>query len=302
LALAQAEMTEAALRAAHPALEIERRVITTTGDRRTDVPLSDVAKAEGHLDKGVFIKELEAALEEGEIDVAVHSLKDMPSELESRFEIAAVLPRAPVGDVLLTKGKGGLAGLKQGATIATSAVRRQRLLRWMRPDLKVTDIRGNVPTRIRKLHESGEIDGILLAEAGLMRLGLLVDGEVRSDGQVAHAAVLDVETFLPAAGQGAVALEIRAGDEAVRALAGAINHDATFDAVTAERKFLELLGAGCETPVGVQSRLEGEELLLRAVVFEDGEAEPLQAEARGHRSDPGALARRLVGNLSRMQS
>jgi hydroxymethylbilane synthase len=135
-----------------------------------------------------------------------------------------------------------------------------------------------------------------------MRLGLLVDGEVRSDGQVAHAAVLDVETFLPAAGQGAVALEIRAGDEAIRALAGAINHDATFDAVTAERRFLELLGAGCETPVGVLSRLEGEELLLRAVVFEDGEAEPLQAEARGHRSDPGALVRRLVGNLSRMQS
>ena len=122
LALAQAELTEVALAEAHPDLEVVRRIIKTTGDRRTDVPLAEVAKAEGHLDKGVFIKELEVALEAGEIDLAVHSLKDMPSELEAPFAIGAVLPRAPVGDVLIAKAPGGLASLPVGATVATSSV------------------------------------------------------------------------------------------------------------------------------------------------------------------------------------
>ena len=122
LALAQAEMTETLLRAAHPGLEIERKVITTTGDRRTDVPLAEVASSEGHLDKGVFIKELEVALAAGEIDVAVHSLKDVPSDLEGGFTLAAVLERAPNGDVLVTKSSGGLDAMLEGAAVATSSV------------------------------------------------------------------------------------------------------------------------------------------------------------------------------------
>ena len=151
MAVGGEEVTEAALREAHPELAIERRVIKTSGDRRTDVPLSEVARAEGHLDKGVFIKELELALQGGEIDVAVHSLKDVPSELEESFAIGGVLPRAPVADVLITKLDGGLEGLPGGATVATSSVRRQRILQWLRPDLKVADIRGNVP-KIGRAH------------------------------------------------------------------------------------------------------------------------------------------------------
>lgn len=301
LALAQAEMTERALREAHPALEIVRKIIKTTGDRRIDVPLSEVAQAEGHLDKGVFIKELELALEGGEIDLAVHSLKDMPSALEEGFAIGAVLPRAPISDVLITKGGGGLKGLPEGATVATSSVRRQRILQWLRPDLKVADIRGNVPTRIRKLHAS-ELSAILLAEAGLVRLGLLEEGVVISEGRSAPAEVLCPEEFLPAAGQGAVALEIRAGDEGLAGLLEALNDQETLEAVTLERKFLELLGAGCDTPVGVLSRVKKETLAMRVLVFEDGEEDPLGAEAEGPRGEPETLAQQLVENLLRRTS
>lgn len=299
MALAQAEMTEAALRDAVPGIVVERRIIKTTGDRRTDVPLVDVAKAEGHLDKGVFIKELEVALEGGEIDLAVHSLKDVPSDLEEGFTIAGVLPRAPVGDVLVTKAAGGLAGLPEGAAVATSSVRRQRMLRAMRGDLKVVDIRGNVPTRLRKLAGQAEIDGLILAEAGLVRLGLIEDGIVKSDGQALWAERLDGEQFLPAAGQGAVALEVRADDIAMRELCGMLNHPPTETAVTAERAFLLLLGAGCETPVGVRTEIDGGVLRMWAKVFEDDHEEPLEAMAEGSAGNVRAVATLLRENLKR---
>ena len=298
LALAQADMTEAALKRAWPDLEIERKIIRTTGDRRRDVPLSEVARVE-HLEKGVFIKELEIALEGEEVDVAVHSLKDMPSVLESGFSIAAVLPRAPVADVLLTRERGGLEALPAGATVATSSVRRQRLLQWLRPDLRVKDIRGNVPTRIGKLHRDRSFDGIMLAEAGLRRLGLLEDGVVSSEQWTVHADVLAVETFPPAAGQGAVALEVRAGDAAAQKLVGAVNHPETMVQVLAERKFLELLEAGCETPVGVFTSVEDDELRIKAMVFEDGKAEPLVGEVTGPKNKAGALVTRLLSEITR---
>jgi hydroxymethylbilane synthase len=301
LALAQAEMTEAALRVAVPGIELERIIIKTTGDRRTDVPLVDVAKAEGHLDKGVFIKELELALEAGQIDLAVHSLKDVPSDLEDGFTIAAVLPRAPVGDVLVTKAAGGLAGLPQGAAVATSSVRRQRMLRAMRRDLEVVDIRGNVPTRLRKLAEQVELDGLILAEAGLVRLGLMADGMVRSGGHDLWAERLDVEQFYPAAGQGAVALELRAGDETMQDLCGQLNHAPSELAVTAERAFLLLLGAGCETPVGVRTELADGVLRMWAKVFEDDHERPLEAMAEGPADDPEAVATLLREQLSRTE-
>jgi hydroxymethylbilane synthase len=301
LALAQAEMTEAALRVAVPGIELERIIIKTTGDRRTDVPLVDVAKAEGHLDKGVFIKELELALEAGQIDLAVHSLKDVPSDLEDGFTIAAVLPRAPVGDVLVTKAAGGLAGLPQGAAVATSSVRRQRMLRAMRGDLRVVDIRGNVPTRLRKLAEQEELDGLILAEAGLVRLGLMADGMVRSGGHDLWAERLDVEQFYPAAGQGAVALELRAGDETMQDLCGQLNHAPSELAVTAERAFLLLLGAGCETPVGVRTELADGVLRMWAKVFEDDHERPLEAMVEGPANDPKAVAALLREQLSRTE-
>mgnify|MGYP003729481583 FL=1 len=306
LGLVQAGMAEEALRAAWPGLEIRRRVIKTTGDRRTDVPLSEVAQA-GGLDKGGFIKELETALQEGEIDVAVHSLKDMPSGLEEEFTIAAVLPRASVRDVLITKEKGGLKGLPEGATVATGSVRRRRLLQSLRPDLQVTDSRGNVPTRIRKLHEAREIDGLLLAQAGLVRLGLLDGGLVKSEGKEAYAEELDEERFVPAAGQGAVALEVRTGDAGTGSICEAVNDEESMLIVRAERSFLALLGAGCETPVGVIGKVARKDdpgarpgdLLMRAVVFEDGESEPLEGAVSGAGKNAGGLAARLLAELKR---
>jgi hydroxymethylbilane synthase len=161
LALVQATATEGLLRAAFPDVTFRRNVITTTGDRRTDVALADVAKSEGTFDKGVFIKELEEALADGSIDIAVHSLKDMPTVLDPRFRMVATLERAPVRDVLLMKSPGGLGALGKGARVGTSSVRRAKQVEFLRPDLKLLDLRGNVPTRVMKLAETMEYDAIL---------------------------------------------------------------------------------------------------------------------------------------------
>ena len=235
LALAQAEMAESALRAVFPDLNIKRRVIKTTGDRRTDIPLSEVARA-ADMDKGVFTKELEVSLQNGEIDIAVHSLKDMPSLLDEEFSIAAVLPRASRRDVLIGKESGGLKGLRHGAKVATSSVRRRRLLESMRPDLEIVDIRGNVPTRIHKLRESEELEGLLLAKAGLCRLDLLHDGVVDSGGKVLYVEELDETVFVPAAGQGAVGLEIRSGDMNALNACKEVNDGNTMRLVAAETR------------------------------------------------------------------
>jgi hydroxymethylbilane synthase len=172
----------------------------------------------------------------------------------------------------------------------------------LRPDLTVVDLRGNVPTRLRKLHESEEFQGILLAEAGLRRLGFLHGGSVCCEEFALAAEVLDAEKFMPAAGQGAVALEVRSSDEETRKLLQAVNDPDTFDAVAAERKFLEYLQAGCDTPVGVLSRLDRDQLVLRAVVYEDNEAEPRVGEVAGPRSDLSGVARRLLESLVRRKS
>lgn len=300
LALVQAEMTEQLLRRAFPETEIVRKVITTTGDRRTDVSLAEVAKQEGVFDKGVFIKELELALAAGEIDLAVHSLKDVPTVLEDTFEIASVLQRAPVADVLVMKQPGGLDGLRQGAVVASSSVRRQKMLRWLRPDITMVDIRGNVPTRLAKLAESDDLDGILLAQAGLQRLGYDPLGEMRTEAGSVYGSLVDPERFLPAAGQGAVGLEVRKGDAVAKAACEAICHQPTMTCITAEREFLRLLDGGCHTPVGVTATLFGDKLLMEGIVFPEGEdmGAPLQAEVSGPATDPLALARRLFQSLS----
>jgi hydroxymethylbilane synthase len=302
LALVQATATEAALAARFPGLELVRSIIRTTGDRRTDVPLDAVAKAEGGFDKGVFIKELEQALDSGDIDLAVHSLKDLPTVLEPRYRLAAVLPRAPIRDVLLTRDATGLFELPAGARVGTSSVRRAKQLAWLRPDLTIIDLRGNVPTRLRKLAEDGHYDAILLAEAGLVRLGFLPVERSAACESVAghgrlHAFRLPEDAFFPAAGQGAIGLEVRADDAATRDRAAAVCHRETWLRVTAEREFLRLLDAGCHTPVGVFSVLEGDQLTLNARVFPESGGEPRAATASGPAADPLALALALYQSL-----
>jgi hydroxymethylbilane synthase len=302
LALVQATATEAALAAAFPQIPLERKVIKTTGDRRTDVSLAEVAKSEGTFDKGVFIKEIEEALDKGDIDIAVHSLKDLPTILEGRYALAAVLERAPVRDVLVMREPGGLSALRQGAVVGTGSVRRARQMEWLRPDIKVEDLRGNVPTRLRKLAEEENYDAILLAEAGLIRLGLIPqdapDGasEPVASFQGLFVTRLEENEFFPAAGQGAIGLETRATDGRSRIFAESIGHRESWLRVTAEREFLRLLDGGCHTPVGVFSSVSGNEIYLSARVFPDEGGTPKTGEARG--TDPLTLALELFNSLS----
>ncbi len=232
---------------------------------------------------------------------AVHSLKDMPTVLDPRFLLAATLERAPVRDVLLTKAPGGFEALPEGAKVGTSSVRRAKQVVFLRPDLEVLDLRGNVPTRIRKLAEATDYDAILLAEAGLVRLGFLQEaasGDLETvagfPGVFAHR--LEEETFYPAAGQGAIVLEVRADDSASLAFAEAICHKETWLKVTAEREFLRLLDGGCHTPVGVYSYLESGELSLFARVFPEEGGKPKVGSAKG--ADPFAVAKELYESLS----
>ncbi|MGJ8726463.1 MAG: hydroxymethylbilane synthase [Roseibacillus sp.] len=294
LALCQAEMTEAALASF---CQLTRQVIVTTGDKRTDVPLAAVAAASGVVDKGVFIKELEVALLDGEIDFAVHSLKDVPTILEPEFEVCAVLPRAPTGDVLITSGP-SLGELPAGATIGTSSVRRKLQLLHLRPDLNVVDIRGNVPTRLQKVVDQPELDGTILAEAGLVRLGYETNGALTTEaGDPLAAHLLDATEFLPAAGQGAVAMEILKSNDAAREILQNINHEETMARITAERHFLALLQAGCDTPVGVQSSVTGDSLQMEARVFEE-DGSLRASKAIGSLGTPEILADNLFRSLA----
>lgn len=301
LALTQARMTEAALQAR--GIEVRIEVIKTIGDKRPDLKLSEFSQGDNPVvDKGIFTKELEEALLRGEIDFAVHSLKDVPTELGEGFEICATLPRADIADVLLTTEQGLVNDLTllREVTIATSSVRRARQLVWMYPGVEVVDIRGNVPTRIQKLVQNEAWAGILLARAGIERLGIYTPGEgsFEMDGTTVHAVELAADSFLPAAGQGAVAMEIRSENAAARAALATINDEPTFTRVTAERAFLARLKAGCQTPVGAYTWFEdgGETLAMSVRVFDEEEpaAEPFVAQVRGPAGDPGALADALM--------
>lgn len=265
LAVAQTRLVEQKLRAAWPAREIRIEIIQTTGDKRLDLSLTQAA---GTLDKGLFTKELEEALLDGRIDVAVHSLKDLPTTLPSGLALTAVLERANPADVLVSKIKGDFYDLPNGSTIATSSLRRQMQLLWKRPDLKIVNIRGNVATRLRKLADNSAWTGIILAAAGLKRLGLnWENGWIESEGATFFCQSLTPDIMLPAVGQGAIALETRGDDMEIEA----IRHDPTWIAVTAERRLLQLLGGGCQTPLGVLARWQDGQLEMRAVLFRDGE-------------------------------
>lgn len=296
LALAQADMTTAALHRAWPVMEVQRQIFVTRGDQKLDLSLLRAGEAGG---KGLFTRELEEALLAGTIDVAVHSLKDLPGHNPEGLEIVAVLERAPVADVLVCKQPGGFAALPQGARIGTSSVRRARQLQWKRPDLGIEEWRGNVPTRLRKLGERDDIAGIILAEAGLRRLGYLLDfeqGMLRWDeGEACVASLGDL--ILPAIGQGAVALQARANRDEVRATLAPLNHAPTMTAIRAEREIQRLLSGDCALPVGVRSTLRGETLALHGILFGPDGQPPATAEAEGPAAEPEQVARELFGRL-----
>jgi hydroxymethylbilane synthase len=282
LALAQTALAEAALRAAHPELKVTTQILTTSGDKRGDA----VTTAEGGV-KGLFTKELEEALLGGRIDAAVHSLKDLPGHIPEGLVVAAVLERAGAEDVLVSKAAGGLGGLRVGAVVGTGSVRRKMQLLRMRADLDVREVRGNVPTRLRKLREDGELDAIVLAWAGLERLGFTVE-----ESQL-HVEVL-VE-MLPAIGQGAIALEARRDDAETMQRLGSINHRATYLCIRAEREFLRLLDGDCDLPVGARTALRGTRLSIKAIVFDGEQGAPRTGEAEG--DDPERVANDLFKML-----
>ena len=305
LALAQADLFQRAVSAARPALAIQRVIIKTTGDQRQDIRLAQLSGHAGTpVDKGVFTKELELALAAGEIDIAVHSLKDVPTEVGENFTIAGAMERAPVEDVLVTADVrlAGLCDLPPGTIVATSSPRRRFQLLAMRPDLMVEEIRGNVPTRLRKLAAKGPGHALLLARAGLERLGWNpAAGEIAIDGFRLGSSILPENIMLPAAGQGAIGLEIRSGDESAAAIVAAITHAETWARVRCEREFLRLLHAGCHTPVGLRTRVDKRGILsAHALVFSEMHPSqaPLRSRATGSARHPLAVAARLHQSLA----
>ena len=290
LARAQARLVEKAIQAARPDTGIETRVIATQGDKAR--MLEPQAGR-----KGLFTAEIERALVARDIDLAVHSAKDLPSEMNPNAEIAAVLPRAPVDDVLVSKHPGGFASLPHGAVVATGSVRRKRQLLWKRADLKVIDLRGNVPTRLRKL-ANNDWEAIVVAFAGLERLGLSPDlGEISFNGSQFFVEVLPREIFLPAGGQGIIAIQVRVNDQSTKAITDLVNDRETLLCLRAEREFLRLLQGDCNCPVGVLATINNETMKLRGQLFGGGSAAPQEAEVEGMSYDGELLASQLLNVL-----
>ena len=294
LALAQAELTRAALLAAFPGLEVEQKVFVTRGDVKLDLSLIRAAEAGG---KGLFTKELEDALLGGAIDVAVHSLKDLPGHNPPGLAITAVLERAPTADVLIAKHARSFEELPHGAVIGTSSIRRARQLRWLRPDLVIEEWRGNVQTRLRKLGESDRVAGIILAQAGLERLGHDLAPGTLDFAPWNFRAVPLGDHLLPAIGQGAIALQSRADRPEVTALLQKLDHPATHTAIRAERELQRLLAGDCGLPVGVRTTLTGDRLHLRAILFGPETDPPKTAEAEGPATAPEAIAAELFARI-----
>jgi hydroxymethylbilane synthase len=292
LARAQTLLVEKAIRSAHSSIAVESKIIITHGDNAKIVEL-----AAGR--KGLFTAEIERALLTGDVDVAVHSAKDLPSQTGREAQVAAVLSRGPTNDVLISKHRGGFPSLGNGATVATGSVRRQRQLRWQRADLNVVDLRGNVLTRLRKLAEN-EWDAIILARAGLERLGFSPNRtEIRFEGRQFFVEILPHEIFLPAGGQGIIALQIRSGDQTTKALLDSVNDLNTLLCLRAEREFLRLLHGDCNFPVGVHATISNRTMQLRAQVFEDESPTPRQAEVEGELGQGRELAAELLRTVEK---
>ncbi|HKZ06500.1 MAG TPA: hydroxymethylbilane synthase [Methylomirabilota bacterium] len=278
LALVQTEAVAAGLRAR--GAEIEIVTIRTSGDQLADVALADFGG------KALFVKELEEALLDGRVDVAVHSLKDMPAALPAGLTLAAFLPREDPADALISRDAGGLATLPPGARVGTSSLRRGVLLRRLRPDLRAEPIRGNVDTRLQKLAD-GQYDAVVMARAGLARLGLAPAG----------MALLPVDQFPPAPGQGILGVEARAGDGRLLELLATLDHTETRRQAEAERAFLLRLGAGCHTPVAGLARRHGPDLSVTGLVASVDGATVLEATVSGAPSAARALGETLAEEL-----
>jgi hydroxymethylbilane synthase len=275
LALTQAETCAERLRAAGFAVEV--RVIRTTSDHHPETPLSVIDR------RDVFTRQLDEALLRGELDIVIHSLKDVPTELPEGITLAAITERHDPSDALVSDERYDVDGLPEGAVVATSSLRRRAQLLHRRPDLRVVEIRGNVDTRVRKMR-AGEADAIVLARAGLERLGL----------EAPHA-VIDPDVMLPAVGQGALAaatLERGALRQVVREI---LNHEASERAALAERAMLRALEGGCRVPVGALGAVEGDLVRLRGVVASPDGALVYRGQAGGN--DPGEVGGRLARDL-----
>jgi len=280
LALWQAEHVATLLRRAHAGLEVELVPMVTQGDRIQDRSLAAIGG------KGLFIKELEVALEERRADIAVHSMKDLPGDLPAGLTIAAVLERADPRDALLSKTAARLHDLPPGARLGTSSLRRQAQLLAARPDLRIEPLRGNVDTRLRRL-DAGEMDAIVLACAGLIRLGL----ESRISGR------LDPAISLPAVAQGVIGIECRGADAPTLALVSLLNHRDTRIAMDAERAFAHRLGGSCQSPIAAHARLEGGRLLLEGLVAEPDGSRLLRDTLSGSIDEPAALGHQLAERI-----
>lgn len=286
-------------RTAFPAVQFEIRTFKTTGDRLQSAALTESGKS---LPKGLFTKELEVALLNGEADLAVHSLKDLPTELPAGLQLAATPERADIRDVMICRGNGAVSAvtsLPQKATVATSSTRRRMQLLALRPDLNVIEIRGNVGTRLRKLAEQDNLRATILAAAGLARLGYRVTADGKLEGKDVpvglRAAFLPLDQMLPAPGQAALGIETRANDTHVEAICAALNHTATLQAVTAEREFLHAMGGGCLAPIAAHAEIHGGEVVLRGVWFPDATAR--RVTGRAPATEAKELGRKLARQL-----
>ena len=278
LAMAQATWVAGALRDCHPQLDVQIQIISTKGDRVQDRPLHEVGGT------GLFTREIERALLEGEVDVAVHSLKDLPAQMRPGLALAAVPEREDARDVLICPAGHDLDSLPHGACVFTGALRRRVQLHVLRPDLKLVGIRGNLDTRLRKVRELPELDATLVGAAGLSRMGWLERA----------TEFLVPARFIPAGGQGALGIQTRSDDDRTRALVGILTHHETERATAAERAFLARLEAGCQVPVAVHARFDGSTLAVDGLVSSLDATEVLQDSIAGDPADAEDLGNRLA--------
>ena len=279
LAMAQTEEVLAALRQAHPRVEFEVKKVHTQGDIAADTPLDK-------MPRGSFAKELETGLANGEVDMAVHSFKDLQTDLEEEFTIAAIGRRQEPRDVLVAPGFANLASMPSGSRLGTSSPRRLAQVKAYRPDLQVLPIRGNVGTRIEKAN-GGDFDGVIVAAAGVFRLGL----------RQHIAELIPPEVCLPAVGQGALAVEVRSGDRATFDIAAAADHPDTRTTVSAEMAVLHRLGGGCRVPIAAFAVADGHSLRIEGMVASSSGDTIVRSEATGLVSRPEETGRRLAQRL-----
>ncbi|MBA1189048.1 hydroxymethylbilane synthase [Pseudomonas entomophila] len=280
LALWQAEYVKARLEAAHPGLPVSLVPMVSRGDKLLDSPLSKIGG------KGLFVKELETALLEGQADIAVHSMKDVPMDFPEGLGLYCICEREDPRDAFVSNHFASLDALPLGSVVGTSSLRRQTQLLSHRPDLEIRFLRGNVNTRLAKL-DAGDYDAIILAAAGLIRLGF--ESRITSS--------LDVTYSLPAGGQGAVGIECRSADSDIQALLAPLHHLETADRVVAERALNKRLNGGCQVPIASYAVLEGDQLWLRAMVGQPDGGALLRAEARGPRTAADLLGVQVADDL-----